>query len=197
MSVPRLSTLSLHAVDKEFLIHCIIDNFIKEKLNIPELDTDELFDFIDCGDDFTLNLCNIYKYVELINKRTLHNKYTFKGRCVYNEHCLYPIYNNFRYSMLDAFLDISDSFDISLIWKLLLEENTYIANSYEEKVIDLFISAGAKQGSYDIILNNIKDQDKLNKLRYILHCSHSFKNGGAKIFLSDYISEKTSSSNRK
>ena len=69
MSVPRLSTLSLHAVDKEFLIHCIIDNFIKEKLNISELNIDEIFNFIYYDHYFNSNLCNIYEYFRQVYKK--------------------------------------------------------------------------------------------------------------------------------
>ena len=66
MSVLQLSELSLYAINETFLIYCIMDNFIKKSLNIPELDIYQLFKLVNCDDEFSSNSCNIYEYFKQI-----------------------------------------------------------------------------------------------------------------------------------
>ena len=115
----------------------------------------------------------------------------FKKRHFYNINCLYPIYNGTKHNMYNMmFDDIPDIFDISLIWKILLEEKDIIKYLYTEKIVKLLVSAGIEQKICDIILNRVEDQENLRKLHAILRYSYSFKNCGCKIFVSDYISRK-------
>ena len=78
MSVPRLSELSLHAINENFLVYCIIDNVIKKLLNILELNIYQLFRLVIHDRGFLFSLENIYKYFKQIHEKTLHNTYIYK-----------------------------------------------------------------------------------------------------------------------
>ena len=64
MPISQLTKLSLLNIDRIFLTRCVIDNSIKTKLDIPELDIDQFIKHIVSDDYFQLNLRNIYKYFE-------------------------------------------------------------------------------------------------------------------------------------